>query len=71
MNLAKMNRMLMIFWFALAIITTIMVIVMGFIDGFNKWAFYFLVPVICLILAVVRRFMWKKLQKSEAFRDSK
>ena len=71
MNLAKMNRVLEIFWWVMGAISLIMVLIMGFMQGFDKWSAYFLAPVICFILAIVRRFMWKKLKKSEAFRDNK
>ncbi len=70
MNLAKMNRVLEIFWWSMTIVTLVAVVIMCFSEGADKWMFYFLVPVICAILALVRRFMWKKLKKSEAFRDA-
>lgn len=71
MNLAKMNKVLEWFWWAMAVVTLIMVTIMCFIDEPSKWTFYFVVPAISAILALVRRFMWKKLKKSEAFRDGK
>lgn len=69
MNLAKMNKFLEIFWWVMAVLTLVMVIIMCVVEDPDKWKFYFLVPVICVILAIVRRFMWKRLKKSESFRD--
>lgn len=69
MNLAKMNRILEIFWWAMAGVTFIIVFVMTFVDSFDQWVFYYLAPVICVVVALVRRFMGKKLEKSQAFRD--
>lgn len=70
MKLSKMNRALEIFWWAMAAITFIMVVIMIFVDGWDRWGFFLLAPGICVVLALVRRFMAKKLAKSEAFRDS-
>ena len=71
MNLAKMNKMLEIFWWAAAAISFILVFIMCFVEGFDKWGLYYLVPVICVVLALVRRFMAKKLEKSQAFNKQK
>ncbi len=71
MKLAKMNRYLEIFWWSMAIVTLLMVVVMIFVDGWDKWGFFLFAPALCALLALVRRFMAKKLQKSEAFRDSR
>ncbi|MBK9190248.1 MAG: hypothetical protein IPM77_01445 [Crocinitomicaceae bacterium] len=69
MNLAKLNKKLEIFWWWMAAISLILVVVLCFMDGFDKWAFYFLAPAVAALLAVVRRFLAKKLEKSEAIRD--
>jgi len=70
MKLSKMNRALEIFWWVMTAVTLIMVVVMIFIDGWDRWGFFLLAPAICFVLALVRRFMAKKLEKSEAFRDA-
>ena len=69
MNLAKLNRTLEIFWWWMAGITLVLVIIFSITDGFNKWAFYYLAPLIAVFAALVRRFAAKKLAKSEAFRE--
>jgi membrane protein implicated in regulation of membrane protease activity len=69
MNLLKFNKFLEIFWWACAVLTLIMVVTMIFIQGWDKWAIYFIAPVLCVILALVRRFLGKRLKNSEAFRD--
>lgn len=71
MNLATLNRKLELFWWWMAGISLILVIILCFMDGFDKWSFYFLAPVIAAVLALVRRFLAKKLAKSEAYRDEK
>ena len=70
MDLAKMNRMLEKFWWAMAIVTLIGVFVMTMIDGFDSWALWWCLPFICIILAFVRRFAAKRLGASQIIRDA-
>lgn len=65
-SLAKVNSILEKFWWAMTVATFILVLVMAIMQGFDKWAFYFLVPVLTILMALMRRFMCKKLEKSEA-----
>ncbi len=69
MDLAKMNKMLEKFWWAMAIITLLAVVYFSFTEGFDKWALYFAVPVLAAFMALMRRFMRKKLEKSQAIKD--
>lgn len=69
MNLAKLNKNLEIFWWWMAGISLILVVVLSVMDGFDKWSFYFLAPAMAVVLALVRRFLANRLAKSEAFRD--
>jgi hypothetical protein len=39
---------------------------MCFTDSFDKWVWYLVVPGLAALMALVRRFMGKKLAKSEA-----
>jgi membrane protein implicated in regulation of membrane protease activity len=68
-SLARVNRILEIFWWCMTGATFLLVLVMCFMYGWDKWLFYFAIPVLTAILALVRRFMSKKLTKSEAERD--
>lgn len=65
-SLAKVNSILEKFWWAMTVATFILVLVMAIMQDFDKWAFYFLVPVLTILMALMRRFMRKKLEKSEA-----
>jgi len=69
MNLAKLNKNLEIFWWCMAGISLVLVIILSIMDGFDKWSFYLVAPVLAALLALVRRFLAKRLAKSEAFRD--
>ncbi|MCC7453195.1 MAG: hypothetical protein IT222_03425, partial [Crocinitomix sp.] len=40
-------------------------------DGWNKWWMYLAVPILTALMALMRRFLRKKLEKSEAIRDQR
>ncbi len=68
MNLARLNKILEIFWWAIAIISFIAICVFAIQDGFDKWSFYFVIPALAALMALVRRFMKNKLEKSQKFK---
>lgn len=69
MDLVKVSKFQMFFWFGVSVITLIMVIILYFQDAIEDW--YFAVPFICLGLALLRRWQYKRLSKSAAERDAK
>lgn len=71
MDLIKFNRYLEIFWWLIAAITLIIVVSMCFVESFDKWLIYLLVPALAVLMAVIRRFMGKRLAKSAAERQAK
>jgi len=66
-----MNKMLEKFWWGVAVVTLIAVVYFSFDQGFDKWAMYFVVPALAVGMALMRRFMKNKLEKSQAIRDEK
>lgn len=71
MNLIKFNRYLEIFWWIVTVITLVLVLVMCFTESFDRWTIYFLVPALAALMALVRRFMGKKLAKSHAEKEAR
>ncbi len=65
MDLATLNKKLETFWWGMAIISLIAIIIFTITDGFDKWAFYYCVPVLAALMALLRRFMRKRLEKSQ------
>jgi len=66
MNLARLNKILEMFWWAIAIISLVALIIFTIQDGIEKWSFYYIIPVIAALMALVRRFMKNRLEKSAA-----
>ena len=71
MDLAKMNKILETFWWAIAIITLIAVSYFSYLQGLHKWQLYFAVPVLAVFMALMRRFMKNKLNKSQKQKNKK
>lgn len=62
MDFVKLSRIQMIFWFAMAAITLVAVAIavpMGKLE-----AVYFFIPVLCVLLALLRRWQLKRIIKS-------
>ena len=68
MNLASLNKILEKFWWAMAIISFIAVTYFCITEGWSNWAFYYVVPVIAVLMALLRRFMSNRLSKSQALK---
>jgi hypothetical protein len=64
MDLIKVSKIQMYFWFGVSVITLIMVIILFIQDSVENW--YFGIPFICLGLAFLRRWQYKRLTKSKA-----
>ncbi len=70
-SLAKVNSILEKFWWAMTAVTFILVLVFCFTQSFAAWAYFFLVPVLTAVMALMRRFLRKKLEKSEAIKNER
>jgi len=65
MDLIKLNKILEKFWWGVAIVTFLAVCYFSFTDGFDKWMIYFVAPTLAVVMALMRRFMVKKLDRSQ------
>jgi dipeptide/tripeptide permease len=66
-----MNKILEKFWWAAAVLTFFAVVYFTYLQGFNKWKFYFLVPSLSIGMALMRRFMNNKLEKGQQQKNKK
>lgn len=55
-NFKKMNNAMKVFWLAIAVVSLIIVVVMGFRDGWDRWVYYLVFPGIALLMYLFRRF---------------
>ena len=69
MDFVKLSRFQMIFWFAMAVVTLIAVSIavpMGKLE-----TVYFGIPVLCVVMAMLRRWQLKRILKSSAEKNER
>lgn len=57
------NKFMLYFWLIIFIAITGIVTVMGFLEGFDRWAYNYTFSVIALFAFLSRRFMIKRMEK--------
>lgn len=69
MDLVKVSKIQMYFWYSVTVITLILVIILYAQGKLETW--YFGVPVICLVMGLLRKWQLNRLTKSSAERDAR
>ena len=57
------NKIMLYFWIAAGFVILIGVTIMGFMDGFEIWMYYYLFAGLCFLMFFVRRWMMKRYEK--------
>jgi cell division protein FtsW (lipid II flippase) len=65
------NKIMLWFWLSMAIVSGIAVTFMCFTEGFDRWVFYYVVPVLAFLMYVLRKFMIKRMQKHLKYLEEK
>lgn len=63
------NKIMLYFWLAMFVVIAAVVTFMGFREGFERWAFYYVFAVIALLMYIVRRWMIKRMIKHLAWME--
>lgn len=58
------NKIMLYFWLAAAILIFAVVTVMGFKDGFEVWAFYYIFSGVATMAFLSRRWMMKRMERN-------
>jgi hypothetical protein len=66
-----MNKIVEKFWWSMAIFIFVALVYLTIVDGFAKWSFYFVIPVLCIAMAMMRRFMIKRLETDKKSANNK
>ncbi len=61
------NKIMLYFWLAAGILSFIGITIMGFIEGFELWVFYYIVSIICFFMFLTRKWMLKRMEKHMQF----
>jgi hypothetical protein len=57
------NKIMEWFWLGVTILIIVSVTVFGFMDGFERWVYYYFLAVFSLFTFLMRRFMRKRMEK--------
>lgn len=57
------NKFMEWFWLGVGLLILIGVTVMGFLEGFNRWYFYYILAFMALATYFMRRWMRKRMEK--------
>jgi len=65
------NTIMRFFWLTAAVLIFIVVTIMGFMDGFSKWVFYYLFVVTSLGMYFLKTWMMKRFVNHQAYLEGK
>lgn len=57
------NKIMLYFWLAASILTTIIVTIMGFVEGFDRWSLYYVFAGMSALMYSFKRWMMKRMQR--------
>lgn len=60
------NKIMLYFWLVGAILITVLVTVMGCIDGFDVWYYYYIFSGLAFMAYLSRRWMMKRMERHHA-----
>lgn len=65
------NKIMSFFWLLLAIGSAAVITYFGFTDGFNRWTYYYAVPVVAIIMYFFKKWMVKRMQRHMEYLNEK
>lgn len=63
-NFKRMNNVMKIFWLSMTVVTLLIVVIMGFMDGWDRWVYYLVFPGIAFLMYLFRRFAGNRVANS-------
>ncbi len=61
------NKIMLYFWLAASILTTLIVTIMGFLEGFDRWSLYYVFAGMSDLMYLFKRWMMRRMQRHMAF----
>ena len=61
------NKVMLYFWLVVGILIFVVVTVMGFVDSFEVWAYYYLFSGLAFLMFFTRRWMMKRMERHMKF----
>ena len=64
------NKIMIYFWLATAIILFVTITYLGFTEGFDKWAYYYVFALLTVVMYFMRKWMMKREEKHLQFLEN-
>lgn len=61
------NKIMLYFWLFAGFLSLIGITIMAFIEGFELWMYYYIIPIICFFMYFVRKWMMGRMEKHLQF----
>lgn len=61
------NKIMLYFWLALSIVSLVVITYFGINEGFDRWIYYYTLPIIALLMFFFKRFMVSRMEKHMKF----
>lgn len=65
------NKVMLYFWLMLSIVSAIITTYKGFVEGFDRWYFYYAVSVVAILMFFFKKWMVKRMQKHIEYLNEK
>lgn len=65
------NKVMLYFWLMLAIVSTAITTYMGFTEGFDRWVYYYVVPVVSILMYFFKKWMVNRMKKHMQYLNEK
>ena len=64
------NKIMLKFWLAIAIVLFFTITYLGFTEGFDKWAYYYVFVALTVVMYLMRKWMMKREEKHLQFLEN-
>ena len=65
------NKIMLFFWLGFTIVALVFVSYMCIAVGFDRWVFYYTIPVISLMMFLFKRWMMKRMESHQKYLEEK
>jgi hypothetical protein len=61
------NKIMLYFWLLAAVLTALIVTIMGFVEGFDRWSLYYVFAGMAALMYFFKRWMMRRMQQHLAY----
>ncbi|MES2589269.1 MAG: hypothetical protein V4622_09820 [Bacteroidota bacterium] len=57
------NKIMLYLWLVVALVSFIFITYYGFTEGFDRWVYYYVVPVVAILMYFFKKYMIGRMEK--------